>query len=148
MATQARFLAETAPQRIDQAWVAFGAEARRFAQNNLLRSVKTNMNYRFGRQLDRGGSTSLLIMRIGARSQAMARSKQIYSEPDASASCCRPASSWSCGAGALVCSCIPDNMLDSRHETFMGFAQQSPTGLFENRDGSTIYSTPLTTIAH
>lgn len=50
---------------IDEAWVAFGAEARRYAQTNLVRSGKTDMNRRFGRQFDRGGSTSLLIMRIG-----------------------------------------------------------------------------------
>ncbi|QUS35559.1 EH signature domain-containing protein [Falsirhodobacter algicola] len=50
---------------IDEAWVAFGAEARRYAQQNLVRGGKTNMNRRFGQQLDRGGSTSLLIMRIG-----------------------------------------------------------------------------------
>jgi hypothetical protein len=50
---------------IDEAWVAFGSEARRYAQQHLVRSGKTDMNRRFGRQLDRGGSTSLLIMRIG-----------------------------------------------------------------------------------
>lgn len=50
---------------IDEAWVAFGSEARRYAQTNLVRSGKTDMNRRFARQLDRGGSTSLLIMRIG-----------------------------------------------------------------------------------
>ncbi|MXU65915.1 EH signature domain-containing protein [Oceanomicrobium pacificus] len=50
---------------IDEAWVAFGSEARRYARQNLLRGDKTNMNHRFGLQLDRGGSTSLLIMRIG-----------------------------------------------------------------------------------
>ncbi|MCV2890668.1 EH signature domain-containing protein [Ruegeria aquimaris] len=50
---------------IDEAWVAFGSEARRYAQQNLIRSGKTDMNRRFGRQLDRGSSTSLLIMRIG-----------------------------------------------------------------------------------
>jgi len=50
---------------IDEAWVAFGSEARRYAEHNLLRGGKTDMNRRFGRQLDRGGSTSLLIMRIG-----------------------------------------------------------------------------------
>lgn len=50
---------------IDEAWVAFGSQARRYAQANLVRSGKTDMNRRFGRQLDRGGSTSLLIMRIG-----------------------------------------------------------------------------------
>lgn len=50
---------------IDEAWVAFGSDARRYAQQNLLSGGKTDMNRRFGRQLDRGGSTSLLIMRIG-----------------------------------------------------------------------------------
>ena len=50
---------------IDEAWVAFGAEARRYARQNLMRSGKTDMNRRFGHQHDRGGSTSLLIMRIG-----------------------------------------------------------------------------------
>ena len=50
---------------IDEAWVAFGSEARRYAQVNLVRSGKTDMNRRFARQFDRGGSTSLLIMRIG-----------------------------------------------------------------------------------
>ena len=50
---------------IEEAWVAFGSEARRYAQSNLLRGGKTDMNRRFARQLDRGGSTSLLIMRIG-----------------------------------------------------------------------------------
>lgn len=50
---------------IDEAWVAFGSEARRYAQANLVRSGKTDMNRRFARQLDRGGGTSLLIMRIG-----------------------------------------------------------------------------------
>lgn len=50
---------------IDEAWVAFGAEARRYAQQNLVRSGRTDMAKRFGRQLDRGGSTSLLIMRMG-----------------------------------------------------------------------------------
>lgn len=50
---------------IDEAWVAFGSEARLFAERNLLRGGKTDMNRRFARQLDRGGSTSLLIMRIG-----------------------------------------------------------------------------------
>ncbi|UWQ85017.1 EH signature domain-containing protein [Leisingera caerulea] len=50
---------------IDEAWVAFGSEARRYAQQNLMRGGTTDMNRRFGRQLDRNGSTSLLIMRIG-----------------------------------------------------------------------------------
>ncbi|WP_177190343.1 EH signature domain-containing protein [Tranquillimonas rosea] len=51
--------------RIDEAWVAFGSSARDYAQRNLLRSGATDINRRFGRQHDRGGSTSLLIMRIG-----------------------------------------------------------------------------------
>lgn len=50
---------------IDEAWVAFGAQARRFAQQNLVRTGKTDVSRRFARQVDRGGSTSLLIMRIG-----------------------------------------------------------------------------------
>lgn len=51
--------------RINEAWVAFGSEAREFARKNLLRSGAKNVNRRFGYQSDRGGSTSLLIMRIG-----------------------------------------------------------------------------------
>jgi hypothetical protein len=50
---------------IDEAWVAFGSQARRYAKQHLVRSGKTDMNRRFGQQVDRGGSTSLLIMRIG-----------------------------------------------------------------------------------
>jgi hypothetical protein len=50
---------------IEEAWVAFGTDARDYAQRNLVRSGKTDLNRRFGRQVDRGGSTSLLIMRIG-----------------------------------------------------------------------------------
>lgn len=50
---------------IDEAWVAFGSAARRYAQQNLIRQGDASMNTRFGRQLDRGGNTSLLIMRIG-----------------------------------------------------------------------------------
>jgi hypothetical protein len=50
---------------IDEAWVAFGSEARIYAHRNFMRSGKTDMNRRFGQQMDRGGSTSLLIMRIG-----------------------------------------------------------------------------------
>lgn len=50
---------------IDEAWVAFGSQARRYAQQNLVRSGKTDMKRRFGQQMDRSGSTSLLIMRIG-----------------------------------------------------------------------------------
>ncbi|MCV2870393.1 EH signature domain-containing protein [Defluviimonas sp. WL0002] len=51
--------------RIDEAWVAFGRDALHYAKRRLSRSDTTNLNRRFGRQLDRGGSTSLLIMRIG-----------------------------------------------------------------------------------
>ncbi|RKF16883.1 hypothetical protein D6850_04960 [Roseovarius spongiae] len=50
---------------IDEAWVAFGSSARRYAQTHLVRSGRTDIGRRFGSQLDRGGSTSLLIMRIG-----------------------------------------------------------------------------------
>ncbi|WP_395660119.1 EH signature domain-containing protein [Aestuariivirga sp.] len=50
---------------IDEAWVAFGSDARRFAQQNLLSSGRTDAVKRFALQPDRGGSTSLLIMRIG-----------------------------------------------------------------------------------
>lgn len=50
---------------IDEAWVAFGSEARRYAQHNLIRGGKTDVDRRFGNQLDRSGSTSLLVMRIG-----------------------------------------------------------------------------------
>lgn len=50
---------------ISEAWVAFGAEARRYAEQNLVRTGKTDMSRRFGRQHDRGGKTSLLVMRIG-----------------------------------------------------------------------------------
>lgn len=52
---------------IEEAWVAFGASARRYASQNLARSGTTDINRRFGRQIDRGGSTSLLIMRIGSK---------------------------------------------------------------------------------
>ncbi|MGI1661331.1 EH signature domain-containing protein [Palleronia sp. KMU-117] len=51
--------------RIDEAWVAFGASARDFARRKLLRSGVEGLSKRFGQQHDRGGSTSLLIMRIG-----------------------------------------------------------------------------------
>lgn len=50
---------------IDEAWVAFGRDAMRFAKQNLVKSGKTDLGRRFARQLDRGGSTSLLIMRLG-----------------------------------------------------------------------------------
>ena len=50
---------------IDQAWVAFGASARRYARQNLVRKEGQIKGKQFGSQLDRGGSTSLLIMRIG-----------------------------------------------------------------------------------
>lgn len=50
---------------IDEAWVAFGSDALRYAKQNLVKSGKTDLGKRFARQLDRGGSTSLLIMRLG-----------------------------------------------------------------------------------
>lgn len=52
-------------KRIDEAWVAFGADAKAHARNLLLRTGTTDVGRRFGTQLDRGGSTTLLIMRIG-----------------------------------------------------------------------------------
>lgn len=52
-------------RRIDDAWVAFGVKAQAHARRLLLRSGASDVNRRFGSQLDRGGSTSLLIMRIG-----------------------------------------------------------------------------------
>ncbi|MBN7764083.1 hypothetical protein JYP52_23380 [Nitratireductor aquibiodomus] len=50
--------------RISEAWVAFGSDAREYARKILLRSGAKNVHRRFGYQYDRGGSTSLLIMRI------------------------------------------------------------------------------------
>lgn len=50
---------------IDEAWVAFGSDALRYAKQNLVKSGRTDLGRRFARQLDRGGSTSLLIMRLG-----------------------------------------------------------------------------------
>lgn len=50
---------------IEEAWVAFGSEAQRYARQHLLRSGEANIGRRFARQHDRGGGTSLLIMRIG-----------------------------------------------------------------------------------
>jgi hypothetical protein len=52
-------------QMIDEAWVAFGISARQYAQRHLMRGGNANQSRRFGRQLDRGGNTSLLVMRIG-----------------------------------------------------------------------------------
>jgi hypothetical protein len=52
---------------IDEAWVAFGGSARQFARSQLMQTGSENSNRRFGRQLDRGGSTSLLVMRIGTK---------------------------------------------------------------------------------
>ena len=52
---------------IDEAWVAFGGSARQFARRQLMQTGSGNLSRRFGRQLDRGGSTSLLIMRIGSK---------------------------------------------------------------------------------
>lgn len=51
-------------RRIDEAWVAFGSAAQSYAERHLSRSA-TALRGRFARQTDRGGSTSLLIMRIG-----------------------------------------------------------------------------------
>ena len=50
---------------IDEAWIAFGSDALRYAKHNLVKSGRTDLGRRFARQLDRGGSTSLLIMRLG-----------------------------------------------------------------------------------
>lgn len=50
---------------IDEAWVAFGSAARDYAQKHLFKSEHANLVRRFGRQLDRGASTSLLVMRMG-----------------------------------------------------------------------------------
>lgn len=50
---------------IEEAWVAFGSSARQYAQRLVKRSGDADLGRRFGRQHDRGGSTSLLIMRIG-----------------------------------------------------------------------------------
>jgi hypothetical protein len=49
--------------RIDEAWVAFGSGAGRFAQR--LVADTANVHRRFASQTDRQGGTSLLIMRIG-----------------------------------------------------------------------------------
>lgn len=53
--------------RISEAWVAFGRESRDYARTHLVREGATNIATRFAAQLDRGGSTSLLIMRIGGK---------------------------------------------------------------------------------
>jgi hypothetical protein len=52
-------------KRIDEAWVAFGASARRYAQHNLIQNDRQTRGLQFGSQQDRGANTSLLIMRIG-----------------------------------------------------------------------------------
>lgn len=52
-------------RRIDEAWVAFGSAAREHAKRKHTGIGAFNVDQRFARQLDRGGSTSLLIMRIG-----------------------------------------------------------------------------------
>ena len=52
-------------RRIDEAWVAFGGAAREHAKQIYKGTGAVNVDRRFARQLDRGGSTSLLIMRIG-----------------------------------------------------------------------------------
>ena len=53
--------------RIEQAWVAFGSEAKEYARTNLMREGAKTVGSRFGSQKDRGGSTSLLIMKIGRK---------------------------------------------------------------------------------
>jgi hypothetical protein len=52
-------------RRIDEAWVAFGSAARDYAKHHFSASSGINLDRRFAKQSDRGGSTSLLIMRIG-----------------------------------------------------------------------------------
>lgn len=52
-------------RRIDEAWVAFGGVAREHAKQHYKGTGAFNIDKRFAKQLDRGGSTSLLIMRIG-----------------------------------------------------------------------------------
>lgn len=52
-------------KRIDEAWVAFGGAARDHARQFYKGNKASNVDKRFARQPDRGGSTSLLIMRIG-----------------------------------------------------------------------------------
>ena len=52
---------------IDEAWVAFGGAARDYARRTLMKTSTGDVGRRFARQHDRGGSTSLLIMRIGKR---------------------------------------------------------------------------------
>lgn len=51
--------------RIDEAWVAFGSAARRHAIKQMAGSSEDSLVRRFGEQVDRGGTTSLLILRIG-----------------------------------------------------------------------------------
>lgn len=53
--------------RIDEAWVAFGSSARAFALRSLAPEGGRQGRTRFGRQLDRNGDTSLLIMKIGEK---------------------------------------------------------------------------------
>ncbi|NBN77692.1 hypothetical protein GWI72_05350 [Microvirga tunisiensis] len=53
--------------KIDEAWVAFDTDALQYARRHLVKTEGTDMSRRFGRQKDRGGKTSLLIMRIGNR---------------------------------------------------------------------------------
>jgi EH_Signature domain len=54
-------------RRIDEAWVAFGSTARDHAKQRYKGTGALNVDKRFAKQLDRGGSTSLLIMRIGRK---------------------------------------------------------------------------------
>ena len=52
-------------RRIDEAWVAFGGAAREHAKQYYKGTGAFNVDKRFAKQLDDGGSKSLLIMRIG-----------------------------------------------------------------------------------
>jgi hypothetical protein len=52
-------------RRIDQAWVACGSAAMHYAQRHFQGARAFNVSRRTAQQLDRGGSTSLLIMKIG-----------------------------------------------------------------------------------
>lgn len=51
--------------RIDEAWVAFSDAAMRYAKDHYAGTEGDNYVHRFAEQCDRGGGTSLLIMKIG-----------------------------------------------------------------------------------
>lgn len=53
--------------RIQEAWVAFGTDAWRYAQRRIASTGGSLSTRRFGRQSDRGASTSLLIMKISGK---------------------------------------------------------------------------------